>query len=117
MKTADKIARSNAAAAMGRSRSEAKTQAARDNGRKGGRPRHTDYDRVLTLGYPRGLQNEGDECPSCGEKSMWLECVDCGRGGYIIDCGHYAQPRPLAGTKHGSDTTCADCEEKRDVGK
>jgi len=111
----DRIARSHAAAAMGRSRSEAKTKAARDNGRKGGRPRHTDYDRVLTLGYPRGVQNEGDECPSCGETATWLSCADCNRAAFIIDCEHYAQPRPLAGGKHGSDVTCADCERQRDA--
>ena len=80
---------------------------------------HTDYDRVLTLGYPLGLQKEGERCLSCKEQSIQRECDDCGRSGYVIDCGHYAQPRPLSTSLYGGifDVTCEDCEEKRREGK
>lgn len=71
-----------------------------------------DYNRVLTLGIPEGLNTEDEVCP-CGTPATFRTCVECGVSGWIIDCGHYAQPRPLAaGRADGSNlhyTYCCDC--------
>jgi len=68
----------------------------------------TDHNRVLTLGIPDGLQREGDICPDCGEPAEYRTCADCGKSGWVIDCGHYAQPRPLSADASGS-IVCDDC--------
>jgi hypothetical protein len=77
-----------------------------------------DYNPIETLGIPDGLQADGDSCPACGEGAVERCCVDCGVSGWVIDCGHYAQPRPLsAGREDGSaghKTFCLDCAQSDD---
>jgi hypothetical protein len=59
------------------------------------------------------LQQPDEVCPDCGSASALRQCCACGRQGYVIDCGHYAQPRPLAaGRADGSrlwETYCTAC--------
>ena len=77
----------------------------------------TDYNRIQTLGIPDGLQDEGEVCPDCDMDAVELECCMCGIGGYVINCGHYAQPRPIAAGRHGGldmhQTYCCDCAGNR----
>lgn len=58
-------------------------------------------------------EREDGCCPDCLEPAEYRVCDECGRGAWIIDCGHYAQPRPYAaGRSDGSDlhhTYCEDC--------
>ena len=59
--------------------------------------------------YPTGA------CPICGTAIQHRVCADCGAEGYILDCGHESQPRPIAaGMADGSDLHhcyCADCAD------
>lgn len=61
----------------------------------------SDYNRILTLGLPAGANVEGEKCPDCGRIAELRRCGRCGCEGWIIDCGHYAQPRPLASGRDG----------------
>lgn len=60
-------------------------------------------------------EREGGACPKCGEPAEFRTCHECGKEAWIIDCGHYDQPRPIAsGRKDGSEgylTFCEDCAE------
>lgn len=73
----------------------------------------TDYNRVQTLGIPAGLQQDGEACQACATEAVYRQCCRCGVSGWVIDCGHYAQPRPLAaGRQDGNDLShiyCLDC--------
>ena len=51
---------------------------------------------------------EGGACPHCGERATRRVCEKCGQAEWIIDCGHYEQPRPLAADEHGH-IVCDDC--------
>lgn len=42
-------------------------------------------------------EREGGACPDCGTPAEWYECRACGDGAWLIDCGHYPQPRPISG--------------------
>ena len=55
---------------------------------------------------------EGGSCPHCGEPARLRECYFCGKREWLIDCGHYAQPRPIAGngTASPNNDVCDDCE-------
>jgi hypothetical protein len=66
---------------------------------------------VGTLRYEDYAQAEqdGGECPDCGEDAVYRTCCRCKQGAWIIDCGHYDQPRPIAA--HGSNDYCDDCWE------
>ncbi len=61
-----------------------------------------------------GDEVEGGKCPRCGELARKRTCDECGKTGWIIDCGCYAQPRPIAaGRRDGSDghhDYCEDCQ-------
>jgi len=63
------------------------------------------------------LQNVNDQCRSCGKLAQLRVCEDCGLAGYVIDCGHYAQPRPLAASERDGETTCASCEDDRSTAR
>jgi len=58
-------------------------------------------------------EREGGACPDCGTPAALRTCDTCDTSAWIIDCGHYAQPRPIAaGRADGSDlhhTYCEDC--------
>ena len=56
-----------------------------------------------------------DHCPYCGELRERLACVDCGVEAEVINCGHYAQPQPVAASKHDGDPVCDECETRRDA--
>lgn len=61
-----------------------------------------------------GIEEEGAVCNRCGEPAKYRTCETCGESAWIIDCGHYAQPRPLAADEYGH-IVCNDCyEERRD---
>lgn len=57
-------------------------------------------------------------CGECRADVTLMQCVACGVKGYILDCGHLNQPRPIAaGRSDGSElwhTFCADCAEVED---
>ena len=59
--------------------------------------------------------HENESCVACGIRAVERTCVVCGLTAWIIDCGHKAQPRPLAsGRADGSDGQncyCTDCAE------
>jgi hypothetical protein len=56
---------------------------------------------------------EGGSCPFCHTKADYRSCDICGKSAWIIDCGHYDQPRTISGDE--SETTCGDCwAEKRE---
>lgn len=58
-------------------------------------------------------EHEGGECPQCNTPAQHRRCTECGTTAWIIDCGHMAQPRPIAsGRADGSDLQqhyCDDC--------
>lgn len=60
-------------------------------------------------------EREGDCCPDCHEPAVERTCTRCGLTGWVIDCGHQAQPRPLAPGKSDGTSTgriyCAICAE------
>jgi hypothetical protein len=77
-------------------------------------PRPTaDYHRIITLGYPGGLNTRGEVCPDCGAPAELVACAACGREGWVIYCAHYAQPRPIAPYGHTPDRQdyCYDCAD------
>ena len=47
-------------------------------------------------------------CKACGETPERRQCEECGVSAMIVDCGHQAQPRPIAADDHGHDY-CDDC--------
>ena len=58
-------------------------------------------------------------CAFCEEQPRLRVCEGCDAYGLVTDCGHYAQPRPIApGRVNGSDLgnnycgSCADAEEE-----
>ena len=61
-------------------------------------------------------EKEGGACPECGSPAELRTCSECGASAWIIDCGHYSQPRPIAtGRKDGSEDYklfCDDCAEE-----
>ena len=53
---------------------------------------------------------EDEPCLACGTLPVFRECK-CGAWGYVTDCGHEDQPRPLAPNGiHGCEVSCEDCE-------
>jgi len=64
-------------------------------------------------------QEEGETCPDCRMQAQWRECCHCGLAAWIIDCGHFCQPRPLAAGKadgsHGQQTYCQVCADEEDA--
>ncbi len=50
-------------------------------------------------------------CPECGEPSRERTCRRCGISAYLIDCGHYLQPRPISSST--GETLCDACWEDR----
>jgi hypothetical protein len=58
---------------------------------------------------PTTEEREGGACSKCGEPAELRRCRKCGETGWIIDCGHYDQPRPISA--YGADSYCDDCFE------
>jgi len=55
---------------------------------------------------------EGGSCPDCGTHAEHRICCECGENGWVIDCGHADQPRPLAaGRSGGMDAQHTFCDE------
>jgi|APSaa5957512576_1039674.scaffolds.fasta_scaffold103429_1 hypothetical protein len=56
---------------------------------------------------------EGGECPHCGATAKLRRCHICGESAWLIDCGHYSQPRPISADIYGMDVCddCADCAD------
>ena len=58
-------------------------------------------------------RNDPERCPDCNRTGHVRTCNDCGVSAYLVDCGDYAQPRPIAsGRVDGSDQGhdyCDDC--------
>lgn len=73
-----------------------------------------DYNLVMSQGFPEGLDKEGASCPDCGHEADYRECDECSKAGWVIDCGHYAQPRPIAPLEHRM--FCDDCFEEYENG-
>lgn len=51
--------------------------------------------------------SEHDTCETCDVEAVHRTCDDCGESGWIVDCGHRAQPRPIAAD--GSRVVCDAC--------
>jgi hypothetical protein len=52
---------------------------------------------------------EGGKCPECGTPARLRTCSVCGgTPAWLIDCGHYAQPRPISAGPDGKDY-CDEC--------
>ena len=63
------------------------------------------------------VQDDAEEsCPACGTPRQTYTCDDCGVSAKLIDCGHYAQPRPIAQDGGGS-VYCDDCFDERESGR
>ncbi len=71
----------------------------------------SDYGRIISFGMDGGLNDEGERCPDCGETAELLTCEKCENRGQIINCGHYAQPRPIAGDD--GRLVCCECSDAR----
>lgn len=58
------------------------------------------------------------DCTRCDARAALRACSDCGATGIVTDCGHQAQPRPIAaGRVDGSDLShdyCARCASRVD---
>ena len=53
---------------------------------------------------------EDEPCLECGVLPVYRECA-CGVWGWVTDCDHQAQPRPIAPNGiHGGESSCEDCE-------
>lgn len=48
------------------------------------------------------------QCPDCEQRVEWRRCEGCGALGWVLDCGHRAQPRPIAAEANGV-LTCDEC--------
>lgn len=74
---------------------------------------HTDLDHSDWHGIVHAARLEPAACPECGARAETRTCDGCGRSAVVIDCGHQAQPQPIAaGRADGSDlhhTYCTDC--------
>jgi len=55
-------------------------------------------------------EREGGVCPDCGTRAEYRTCEVCGTSAWVIDCGHYPQPRPIAASQDGQRYLCEDCE-------
>jgi hypothetical protein len=56
------------------------------------------------------------ECARCGANPEQRTCCACGVQGIVTDCGHYAQPRPIAaGRVNGTDMQHDYCSACADV--
>ena len=67
----------------------------------------------ITADDPAEIKGDdpGSCCPTCGEPAKLRRCCVCGTEAWIIDCGHYSQPRPIAaGRADGSDLQNDYCE-------
>ena len=57
-------------------------------------------------------EREGGSCPKCGALAEHRTCADCGCQAFVIDCGHYPQPRPIAQARFdGSDDHKLFCDK------
>lgn len=57
------------------------------------------------------IPDDPEMCDVCGTRAEWRTCDDCGLSARILDCGHMAQPRPIAaGRTDGSDLSHTYCE-------
>lgn len=53
------------------------------------------------------------DCTLCGARAEHRTCADCGATGIVTDCGHKAQPRPIAGSERNGEPVCGECEDAR----
>ena len=51
------------------------------------------------------------DCDTCEVKAEERTCDDCGKSAVIADCGHQAQPRPIAASPDGR-LRCDGCAEE-----
>jgi len=56
-------------------------------------------------------------CPACAAQPRLRRCDECGVSAWITDCGHMAQPRPIAAGRYDGSridrdfcSSCASCE-------
>lgn len=47
------------------------------------------------------------DCEHCSAKAHPVRCDECGREGWVTDCGHQTQPRDIAADGH--HTYCDEC--------
>ncbi len=56
------------------------------------------------------------ECHQCDAPTEDWTCADCGQVRYIgPNCGHVAQPTPVAASKWDGQPVCDACEARRDA--
>lgn len=69
------------------------------------------YRQVRQLeGENMAYQDEGEQCRSCGARAKHRVCETCGESGWVIDCGHFPQPRPISADSYGH-AQCDDCAD------
>lgn len=54
------------------------------------------------------------DCTLCDARAERRICADCGAKGNVTDCGHFAQPRPIAGSQYDGKAVCGTCEARRE---
>lgn len=57
------------------------------------------------------FDKEDEYCPECGVSAEYRYCDNCPRAGYVVDCGHRAQPRPIATVGH--KMLCDRCAKQK----
>jgi hypothetical protein len=62
-----------------------------------------------------GLICRDEACGRCEAPARHLTCADCGAEGIVTDCGHKAQPRPIAAAADNGDPVCDACWAKREA--
>jgi len=70
-------------------------------------------DSIMGPSNPTKIEGDdpGSTCPHCGEAAKLRRCYVCGAEAWLVDCGHYPQPRPIAaGRADGSDLEHDYCE-------
>ncbi len=59
-------------------------------------------------------EKESGQCPQCEEKAELRTCAECGKSAWIIDCGHFSQPRPISTDDQSPfNHICDDCYQGR----
>ena len=53
------------------------------------------------------VDDTDEACPDCGATRQERTCAGCGVSARLIDCGHYAQPRPISAAT--GTTWCDAC--------
>ena len=62
--------------------------------------------------YDPGYDDRPDSPCECGAVAVERQCDECGREGWMLECGHQQQPRPISADGHVM--LCDECAECAD---